>query len=73
MTAIAEQTGTWLAEFTAQPKAEPWIQALRDGAFERFAEAGIPYHARRRMALHQRCAHRPCDLEGGPGLWPAHP
>jgi Fe-S cluster assembly protein SufD len=42
MTAIAEQTGTWLAEFTSRPKAEPWIQALRDGAFERFAKLGFP-------------------------------
>jgi Fe-S cluster assembly protein SufD len=42
MTATAEQTGTWLAEFTSQPKAEAWIQALRDGAFERFAKLGFP-------------------------------
>src|SRR6201981_75750 len=42
MTATAEQTGTWRAEFTPRPKAEPWIQALRDGAFERFAELGFP-------------------------------
>ena len=67
MTATAEQTGTWLAEFTAQPKAEPWIQSLRDGAFERFAEAGIPYNARRRMALHQRRTNRPRELAGGAG------
>jgi Fe-S cluster assembly protein SufD len=42
MTATAEQTGAWLAEFTSQPKAEPWIQALRDSAFERFAKLGFP-------------------------------
>jgi Fe-S cluster assembly protein SufD len=42
MTAIAEQTGTWLAEYTSQPKAEPWIQAVRDSAFERFAKLGFP-------------------------------
>jgi Fe-S cluster assembly protein SufD len=42
MTATAEQTGTWLAEFTAQPAAEPWIQALRNSAFERFAKLGFP-------------------------------
>ncbi len=42
MTAVAEQTGAWLTEFTAQPKAEPWIQALRDAAFERFTQLGFP-------------------------------
>src|SRR5271165_2799922 len=42
MNAVAEQTGTWLADFTAQPKAEPWIQALRDAAFERFVSLGFP-------------------------------
>ena len=42
MTAVAEQTGPWLGEFTALPKAEPWIQALRETAFERFAMVGFP-------------------------------
>ena len=42
MTAVAEQTGLWLAEFTNQPKAEPWIQKLREDAFERFAQVGFP-------------------------------
>ena len=42
MTAVAEQTGAWLAEFSAQPKAEPWVKALRDAAFERFSELGFP-------------------------------
>ena len=42
MTATAEQTGLWLTDFTAQPKAEPWVQALREAAFERFAELGFP-------------------------------
>lgn len=42
MTATAELTGSWLAEFTAQPKAEPWVQALREAAFERFTELGFP-------------------------------
>jgi len=42
MTAIAEQTGTWLAEFTAKPSAEPWVKELRDRAFARFAELGFP-------------------------------
>lgn len=42
MTAVSEQTGAWLAEFTAQKPAAPWIQALREAAFRRFAEAGFP-------------------------------
>jgi Fe-S cluster assembly protein SufD len=42
MTAVAEQTGLWLTEFTNQPKAEPWIQKLRENAFERFMQAGLP-------------------------------
>ncbi len=42
MTAVAEQTGAWLAEFTNQPKAEPWIQKLREDAFERFMQLGFP-------------------------------
>jgi len=40
--AVAEQTGAWLDAFTAQPAAEPWIQALRDKAFARFTELGFP-------------------------------
>ena len=42
MTPVSERTGTWLAQFTAQPKAEPWVQALREAAFQRFAELGFP-------------------------------
>jgi Fe-S cluster assembly protein SufD len=42
MTPVSEQTGTWLAQFTAQPKAEPWVQALREAAFQRFAELSFP-------------------------------
>ena len=42
MTALAEQTGAWLEQFTAQPPVEPWIQRLREAAFERFAELGFP-------------------------------
>ncbi len=42
MTAVAEQTGAWLAEFTGRPAAEPWIQSLREAAFERFAKLGFP-------------------------------
>src|ERR1039458_10250549 len=43
MSAVAEQTGAWLEHFTNQaPAAGPWIQALRDRAFARFAELGFP-------------------------------
>jgi len=42
MTAVSEQIGNWLAEFTRQPKAEPWLQELRDAGFQRFAELGFP-------------------------------
>jgi Fe-S cluster assembly protein SufD len=42
MTAVAEQTGAWLAEFTNQSPAELWLQELRNSAFQRFAELGFP-------------------------------
>ena len=42
MTAVAEQTGNWLAEFTEAARRSPWLQALREAAFERFAELGFP-------------------------------
>jgi Fe-S cluster assembly protein SufD len=42
MTAVSEQTGAWLAEFTAQPPAEPAVQGLRERAFARFAAVGFP-------------------------------
>jgi Fe-S cluster assembly protein SufD len=42
MTPVSEHTGTWLEQFTAQPKAEPWVQALREAAFQRFVELGFP-------------------------------
>ena len=42
MTAVSEQTGAWLAEFTQLPPAEPWIQELRQRAFARFAKLGFP-------------------------------
>jgi Fe-S cluster assembly protein SufD len=42
MSAVAEQTGQWLAEFTGQDKAAPWMQELRERAFQRFAELGFP-------------------------------
>ncbi len=42
MTAVSEQTGNWLAHFTAQPPAEPWLQALREAALQRFLAVGFP-------------------------------
>jgi len=40
--AIAAQNGAWLEEFTNQPPAAPWVQALREAAFQRFVELGFP-------------------------------
>uniref|UniRef100_Q01P20 Iron-regulated ABC transporter permease protein SufD n=1 Tax=Solibacter usitatus (strain Ellin6076) TaxID=234267 RepID=Q01P20_SOLUE len=42
MTAVSEQTGAWLEQFTNQPAAPAWLQPLRDNAFRRFAELGFP-------------------------------
>jgi Fe-S cluster assembly protein SufD len=42
MTAVSEQIGQWLEAFSAQPKAEPWLQSLRDEAFAKFAAQGFP-------------------------------
>jgi Fe-S cluster assembly protein SufD len=42
MTAVSERIGSWLESFTAQPEAEPWLKALREAAFQRFAELGFP-------------------------------
>jgi len=42
MTAVAEQIGNWLEQFTQQEPAEPWLQKLRDSAFARFTELGFP-------------------------------
>ena len=42
MSAVAEQTGQWLEEFTRQSAVAPWMQQLREDAFQRFAEAGFP-------------------------------
>ena len=42
LTAVAEQTGAWLAEFTALPAIAPWAQELRETAFQRFAALGFP-------------------------------
>jgi Fe-S cluster assembly protein SufD len=42
MTAVAEQTGAWLGEFGRQKPAGPWLQGLRENAFQRFLELGFP-------------------------------
>jgi Fe-S cluster assembly protein SufD len=42
MSAVAEQTGQWLEEFTKQAAVAPWMQQLREDAFQRFAELGFP-------------------------------
>jgi Fe-S cluster assembly protein SufD len=42
MTGVSEQTGQWLEEFTRQPATAPWMQHLREDAFQRFAEKGFP-------------------------------
>lgn len=42
MSAVAEQTGQWLEEFTRQAAVAAWMQQLREDAFQRFAEAGFP-------------------------------
>jgi Fe-S cluster assembly protein SufD len=42
MNAVAEQTGAWLAEFDRQKSAKPWLQALRENAFQRFLELEFP-------------------------------
>jgi Fe-S cluster assembly protein SufD len=42
MTALAEQTGAWLASFTNQAPAPEWLRRLREAGFQRFAELGFP-------------------------------
>jgi Fe-S cluster assembly protein SufD len=42
MSAVAEQTGAWLEQFTSQLPAPAGLQPLRDAAFARFAELGFP-------------------------------
>jgi Fe-S cluster assembly protein SufD len=42
MTGLSEQLGEWLADFTAQEGAEPWLQEIRAAAFMRFVELGFP-------------------------------
>jgi Fe-S cluster assembly protein SufD len=42
MTAVSEQIGNWVGEFSKQPAAAPWLQEIREAAFRRFAELGFP-------------------------------
>jgi Fe-S cluster assembly protein SufD len=42
MTAAAEQIGNWVSEFTKWEPQRPWIQRLREAAFQRFSELGFP-------------------------------
>src|SRR5438067_3808323 len=43
MTAVGQQLGAWLEQFTSQPQtAAPWIAELREAAFRKFAELGFP-------------------------------
>jgi len=42
MTAVSEQIGTWVSEFTRQDPAAPWLQQLREAAFRRFVDLGFP-------------------------------
>ncbi|MBZ5621974.1 MAG: Fe-S cluster assembly protein SufD [Acidobacteriia bacterium] len=42
MTAVAEQIGNWLEQFSKQPLVDPWVQQLRDAAFQRFSGLGFP-------------------------------
>jgi Fe-S cluster assembly protein SufD len=42
MTAVTEQIGNWVAEFSKQHPVEPWLQQLREDAFQRFSELGFP-------------------------------
>ena len=42
MTAVAEQIGAWVEQFTNQLPAPAWLEPLRKSAFQRFAELGFP-------------------------------
>ena len=42
MRAVALETGQWLEDFTRQAAVAPWMQQLREYAFQRFAETGFP-------------------------------
>jgi len=42
MTAVTEQIGGWVSEFAGQTAVEPWLQQMREAAFQRFSEQGFP-------------------------------
>ena len=43
MTAVSEQAGQWLAQFTEQPPAQSeWLRKVRAAGFARFSEQGFP-------------------------------
>jgi len=42
MTAVSEQIGSWVSEFTRQAPVAPWLQQLREAAFQRFVDLGFP-------------------------------
>ncbi len=42
MTAVAERTESWLAQFAGQKARAPWVDSLRQSAFARFFELGFP-------------------------------
>jgi len=42
MTAVSEQIGAWVNEFTRQSPLAPWMQQLREAAFQRFVDLGFP-------------------------------
>lgn len=42
MTAVSEQIGSWVNEFTRQAPAAPWVEQLREAAFQRFVDVGFP-------------------------------
>ena len=42
MSALAEQTSAWLDQFTNLQSASPWVQELRQTAFQRFVQLGFP-------------------------------
>jgi len=41
-TGVSEQVAEWLADFSVQEEAEPWLQQVRAEAFVRFSEQGFP-------------------------------
>lgn len=42
MTAVAERTDSWTAQFTGQKPAAAWKERLRESAFARFSDLGFP-------------------------------